>query len=253
MSQAAISEEMLKSVPVSKQSYIRSLMATHPDVAAREVASMLAAKQSKEKKPQVFLDENVMFLNYPFDDAFPLKVVERLKFYGVEASFVGDTREFEGLERRMWVRSPSEQNIYRIMTECDKRVNTGRYHDIDLRTEAQTSKAFKSCINEHSAVVSGDRIAGVHQVPPKESSDVNIGKWADENGILVLSFDADPGLEGKQTGDRIRLDQSQIECNTGKVQAGRRQCDSQDVEADRLARLVVWRMRKVKELLRGQF
>jgi hypothetical protein len=228
-------------------------MATHPDVAEREVASMLAAKQSKEKKPQVFLDENVMFLNYPFDDAFPLKVVERLKFYGVEASFVGDTREFEGLERRMWVRSPSEQNIYRIMTECDKRVNTGRYHDIDLRTEAQTSKAFKSCINEHSAVVSGDRIAGVHQVPPKESSDVNIGKWADENGILVLSFDADPGLEGKQTGDRIRLDQSQIECNTGKVQAGRRQCDSQDVEAERLARLVVWRMRKVKELLRGQF
>ena len=241
-------------MPASRQSYIRSLMRANPEAAAREIESILGRMVSVGKKPRVFLDENVAYLNYPRDDLFPLKVVKRLKEKGVEASFVGDKREFEGLEKRMWVRSPLEQEVFRIMDDCHRVVGTGAYRGERLDTASKQNKAFKSCITETTARAPGSRIQGFHQVPPRESSDYEIGKWADENGILVISFDADAGLEGKERGDRIRMEQTQAECDaSGIPRAGRRPCGSQDEEADRLANLIITRLNRVRDLLKESY
>jgi hypothetical protein len=248
-------KEFIKSLPNFEQIKLVSMHSKFPENAEDDAKRMLEKIKPKERKPTILLDENVAFANYPWDDAFPLKVVQRLKDKGIEATFVGDRRQFEVFERKMWARSPPEKALFQAMDKCHNEISfTGRYRDIDLKNEAQRNRAFKSCIVERSAVIGGSRITGFYQVPPRETSDAEIGKWSDDNGILVLSFDADPGLEGKELGDRIRLEQSQIECIAeGKQRPGMRMCDTQDEEADRLTNLIIKRMSRVRELLKGNF
>lgn len=249
-------KEFIKTLPYFEKVKLLDMHGSYPEKAEDDARRMLGTLMKKEKKPQIILDENVAFSNYPWDDMFPLKMVQRLKSKGIDATFVGDKREFEAFERKMWVRSPPQKEQYLIMDKCHKEIeSTGKYRDVELKSQAQINRAFKSCIIERSALIGGSRIVGQHQVPPREASDSDIGKWSDENGVLVISFDADPGLEGKELGDRIRLEQTQIECVAeGKPpRPGMRMCASQDEEAERLTNLIIRRMTKVRELLKGNY
>lgn len=255
MSTMAITMEQLELLPPMKRRKIESLMGVHPEAAERELELMLGEAMPREPKPQVLLDENVVFLNFPRDPSFPMLVIDKLKEKGIDATYVGDTRKFEALDRKEWTRAVEFQDYSKAMDICQKEIQSGFFRGKKLKTPAQQNKAYKSCVHErYKRLPKGGLITGVHQIPPRETEDAQIGKWADDYGILIVSFDADAGLEGKELGDRILLSQESMECvESPPVARGERLCSSRDDEAERLTSSIIRRMRKVKDLLSGDY
>ena len=189
-------------------------------------------------KPKFILDENIpkqLLDEIGWSYERVAQELQHLLFNaGIETTYVGDEKKYPGLgSERMWFKDYSRKEKIDNLKRCD--VHCG-----------DNDSCFKHCVRRKFFLQDkSPKPIGRSQVPLRGTSDDEIRMFAEENGMFVISFDADPELEGGVVGDRILIDLKSICCGEDFCVRGP-ECGEPEFEINQMADFIVSRIKDIQ-------
>ena len=146
---------------------------------------------------KILLDENVYHGDLDIAEGLKLELESR----GLDVAYVGQP----GAGFGRWYASPPNypDDMMDIITHCHKNY----IHDKSRMKQDKAVQKFKHCVNVSESEITPGPRKPLSTIPPKGTRDLDVRKFAELQGRIIVSEDIGRDLESRET-DRIALGHS---------------------------------------------